>query len=354
MSGNKLLTLAAEEVLTHIANLEQFGKFAQPELAKRILLDFAFALRNNSSSKMIDSKNIPLNLLVSRYKDFSISYLEITESERDMVLDSIEDELLVGKLVEAGKHRHPQWQAGWEENLLQIQTNLDGDPAKAIAPKYFKKYPFERWLGKHVKVHTASYEQELLAMLVDSLVTYCALLFPASQVWEFGCGTGHHLLRLSKIIGDQVEYVGLDWADSSQEIIKELAKFETKSRLRGLNFDYFSPDYSITCDSESIFFTVASLEQVGQSHSGFIEFCLDKKPKVVINIEPIAELLGDAREQTLSKKYFEKRNYLKNYLVELRKREKRKEIQILSSMRTGLGSFFIEGYSVIIWTILQD
>ena len=51
----------------------------------------------------------------------------------------------------------------------------------------------------------------------------------------------------------------------------------------------------------------------------------------------------------LSILYFEKRKYLKNYLTYLKQLEKEKKIEIISIQRLYGGSYFIEGYPVVIW-----
>jgi len=51
----------------------------------------------------------------------------------------------------------------------------------------------------------------------------------------------------------------------------------------------------------------------------------------------------------LSILYFEKRKYLKNYLTYLKQLEKENKIEIIKTQRLYGGSYFIEGYPVVIW-----
>ncbi|SVE25301.1 uncharacterized protein METZ01_LOCUS478155, partial [marine metagenome] len=75
------------------------------------------------------------------------------------------------------------------------------------------------------------------------------------------------------------------------------------------------------------------------------------KASIVVNIEPMSEPLDDNELlQYLSIKYFEKRGYLKDYIKKLKKLEKDGKVVINDITRTGIGSLFIEGYSIISWS----
>jgi hypothetical protein len=103
-------------------------------------------------------------------------------------------------------------------------------------------------------------------------------------------------------------------------------------------------------EKNSVAMTIASLEQTGQNFRPFIQYLLDKKPSLVIHIEPIAELLDAGHPlDKLSIEYFRKRNYLDGLLSFLEKLESDSKIQILKKSRSWIGSFFIEGYSVVVW-----
>jgi len=96
--------------------------------------------------------------------------------------------------------------------------------------------------------------------------------------------------------------------------------------------------------------TVASLEQTGSDFKEFIEFIAAQKPGVVIHVEPMWEPLDEGNLlDYLSIKYFEKRKYLnglQNYVEAI---EKDGRATIVNKQRTGIGSFFIDGYSILVW-----
>ena len=100
-----------------------------------------------------------------------------------------------------------------------------------------------------------------------------------------------------------------------------------------------------------MFLTVASLEQTHKNFSKFLDFILKSKPELIINIEPIGEFLDSNNLlDLLSLKYFEKRNYLSGFYGALKALEEQGLIKIHDARRSYLGSLFIDGYSIIVWS----
>lgn len=273
----------------------------------------------------------------------------LSDLERNDLLDHIESLVLSGEFKISGPHRKPDWEAGWGENLGNLASAGRSNFSSEILPKYFGKSNFLRIAGVHVSSASSDeLESELLSVLVDSLVSFLYSSYSAGSLYEFGCGTGHHLVRLRQLL-PEAKLVGLDWTESSQMLLAEISRRLEDALLVGENFDFFSPNTDLVVNNKSIFLTVASLEQVGNAFGPFLDFVLNARPSVVIHVEPIEELLGDTKEEELSKLYFKKRGYLTGYLSALRKLEAQGQLRILAAERTGLGSLFIEGYSVIVW-----
>ncbi len=249
----------------------------------------------------------------------------LTQKETDKVIIQILDTLLDKSLPFSGEHRYKQWEKGWDENLKTGN----------LKPKYFDKYPVTRLNGEFVRGQD---EQESLYSILDDLANRYLTDFPET-ICEFGCGTGHNLVRLRDRF-PHLTYVGLDWTKSSNKLINSLG-------MTGIKFDYFNPKWDMPRGSSV--FTVASLEQVGKKYKKFVKYILKQQPRVVIHIEPIPELLDHTKLiDYLSIKYMEKRKYL-DYLRSL---EKRGHIMIHEARRSGIGSMFIDGYSVIVWSPL--
>ncbi len=142
----------------------------------------------------------------------------------------------------------------------------------------------------------------------------------------------------------------MDWTKASQNIIKEINKLDENNKITGYNFNFFEPDYQINIPESSTVFTCNALEQVGENYKEFINFILDKKPDLCINFEPMPEFLDrNNLIDYLCIKYMEKRKYLKGYLAYLQQLEKENKIEIIYTKRLLGGSYFIEGYPVVIW-----
>jgi hypothetical protein len=258
-----------------------------------------------------------------------MKYKLIGKKEEESVIIHILETLLDNSVPFSGAHRHKQWEKGWGENL---ETGN-------MLPKYFGKYPVQRLNGKFVKGKGKNYEVDMLYTLVDKLAK--KYLSKAKDVYEFGCGTGHNLWRI-KEINPKAKLHGFDWAKSSNKIV-------TSMGFDGQNFDYFKPS-NIKLEKDAAVYTVASLEQVGDKFKPFVSYLLKNKPSVVVHIEPMPELLDSTKLiDYLSIKYMHKRKYLRGFPDYLEELEKKGKIKILEKRRSGIGSLFIDGYSIIVW-----
>lgn len=261
-----------------------------------------------------------------------MKYRKLTKKEEEATLIQIMDTLLDDSIPYSGAHRHKQWEKGWGENLKSME----------ITPKYFGKYPINRLNGEFVYALDKNYEVNKLYELVDALGK--KYLSKVDAIYEFGCGTGHNLLRMRKINPDAL-FVGCDWATSSQKILNSYPD----PHIKGYHFDFFDPG-NLGLKKNSGVYTVAALEQTGKDYVKFVKYLLRKKPSIVVHIEPIPELLDPTNLlDYLSIKYMQKRRYLSGYLDYLRELEKKGKIKIIEARRSGVGSLFVDGYSILIW-----
>jgi trans-aconitate methyltransferase len=276
-------------------------------------------------------------------------YIQDKIAEYNFVHDTITDKdeqsgLLVMLMTEfdkelplAGDHRQSDWEKGWEENLTSGN----------IIPKYFGKHSIVRWKQTLVKAVSPDYEINMLHLIVDWVAD--KYMRDAIGICEFGCGTGHNLQRV-RLVNPDANLVGLDWAESSQEIIDNYAEKTGDINLFSAEFDFFNPDYDTQYVNECIIYTVASLEQTGERYTAFLDYLLTVKPCLCIHIEPVEELLDKKSLLDYTAiKYIRKRGYLTGFLTKLRNLESKGRVEILLTKRTYVGSLFIEGYSVIVW-----
>lgn len=259
-----------------------------------------------------------------------MKYKSVSKQEEEKIIIHILETLLDNSIPFSGSHRHKQWEKGWGENL----------ESGNMIPKYFGKYPYQRLNGKFVRGLGKNYEVAMLYTIVDKLAE--KYLSKAKDVYEFGCGTGHNLWRI-RGVNPHAKLHGFDWAKSSNEMVKDMG-------FDGQNFDYFNPNYKIKLEPNSAVYTVASLEQIGTNFKKFVKYLLKNKPSIVVNIEPMPELLNSRKLiDYLSIKYMHKRKYLRGYPDYLEALEKQGKIKILEKRRSGIGSLFIDGYSIICW-----
>lgn len=262
-----------------------------------------------------------------------MKYRLLTKPEQDKVVIEILETLLDPSLPYSGSHRRKQWETGWGENLKA------GDHT----PRYFGKHKVNRINQKFVIGNSKNFEQNMLYSIVDEL-TY-RYLTGKKDIYEFGCGTGHNLLRIQSI-NNMARYHGFDWTKSSNVLVKKLG-------FHAEQFDFFEPDFTIGLEPDAAVITVAALEQIGTRYEQFLKYIIRNKPSVVVHIEPISELLDPTNLlDYLSIKYMKKRKYLEGYLDTLRILEKQDKIKIHEARRSGIGSKFIDGYSIIVWSPL--
>lgn len=270
---------------------------------------------------------------------YNFQYRKSTQQERENFIKKILNVLLDHSVERAGSSRKDQWEKGWKENLDEFN----------LIPKYFGKYKCIRWNQNFIIPLSKNFEENSLSIIQDWL--FDKYLRKAKNIYEFGCGTGHNLLRIRNV-NQNANLWGLDWTNSSQKLVDKI-KNNLDKNIYSHNFDFFKPDNSFMLSKGAIVITIASLEQTGKNFELFINYLLKNKPKLVIHIEPIYELLDKNNLlDYLSLKYFQKRNYLWGLLNYLQKFEIQKKIKIIKAQRTYIGSLFIEGYSVIVWKII--
>jgi trans-aconitate methyltransferase len=190
-------------------------------------------------------------------------------------------------------------------------------------------------------------EYDMLGLIVNFITD--SYLENFSNIYEFGCGTGHNLLRIRNRLPD-VNLIGLDWATSSQALIRQVAVDTSDPKFTGENFDYFKPNRDLKIKDTSAVITVASLEQTGSKFNEFIDYLVAQKPSLVIHIEPMWEPLDETNLMDyLSIKYFEKRSYLNGLQKYIEHLESQGTAEIIKKERTYVGSFYIDGYSLLVW-----
>lgn len=281
--------------------------------------------------------------VAENYGNFEIQCEQLDVEEFRRTIEKVIN-VLKGDLVKSGSQRKTEWNLGWGSNLENFKTTRD---FQSLGPGYFEKSKLLRLDRKWVSPISPNAEQNLLHLIVQTFAVI--FLKSCSSIHEFGCGTGHNLIALRKVLPN-TQLVGLDWVESSQLLVNEISATLKDSMMTSKGFNFFEPDFTFDLPENSGVLTVAALEQTGENFIEFVNYLLAKRPSMVLNVEPIGELLDENDLlDFLSLEYFKKRNYLAGYLDYLRKLETQGKIQIVDTRRTFIGSMFIDGYSVCAW-----
>lgn len=285
----------------------------------------------------------------NKIRKYNFVFREIAPEQRDGYIKKIVSALLSDYIVYAGKHRLKHWEKGWGQNFDELNDKTE---IKSITPHYFGKYDVVRINQRLVRPLKKNFEQNSLSVIQDWL--FDKYLRKSENIYEFGCGTGHNLFR-ARAVNRRANIWGLDWATSSQKIIRKLAREGFDKKLFAKKFDFFNPDKNFKLGKNSAVYTIAALEQTGLNYKKFIDYLLINKPEICIHVEPIAELLDENNLlDYLSIKYFQKRKYLSGFLDYLKELRGRKKIKIIKAQRSFIGSLFIDGYSIIVWQPIYE
>lgn len=278
----------------------------------------------------------------------SLEYQEVDQYAEENLIQSINSEIDRKIFEVAGPHRLPVWESGWGENYEEYKNSND---VSHLIPKYFSKYKVNRLCQKFIVAESFNFEINILRALQHWI--FSSYLMESQVIYEFGCGTGHNLLFLNEILPGR-KIVGLDWSNSSQRILELVSQRNPKIKLEWNRFDYFSQENELEIEPEASFVTVASLEQIGDSFTSFVNFVLLNKPKIVIHIEPFPDLLDPMNPvDVTSLRYMRLRNYIEGYFQYLKSLENQGRVRIITFRRSFVGSKYVDGYTLLIWQVLN-
>lgn len=245
-------------------------------------------------------------------------------------------------LTVSGPHRADDWERGWNQNLREFAAAA-GDPAMLV-PKY-NHHLVLRLRGDYVRVADPRFEYAVYTALRHFL--FAKWFVDLDRVVEYGCGTGTSLMLLAQQL-PHLSLCGLDWAPSSQQILARLGTSLGRT-IDAARFDMFAPT-PVELGPRCGVFTSAALEQIGERHDALLEHWLQGEPAIGVHLEPVFELYDEnVLFDDVARRYHTRRNYLRGFLPKLRELAAAGRIEILAEHRTGLGSFFHEGYSVVVW-----
>jgi SAM-dependent methyltransferase len=287
----------------------------------------------------------PTPYVANRIDGYQFDYRTLGPGERDFYIRKIVEVLCSPDVTRAGEARLGQWEAGWGEHIGLVAEGFD---RAALVPKYFGKFPVVRWKQNFIAPADHRFEYRTFAAIQDWL--FEKYFSKMNAVYEFGCGTGHNLLRV-RDVNPKADLWGLDWTEASQKVLARLKQVGIDDKIRGHRFNFFDPDDNFAIAPGSGVYTAAALEQIGDRCQPFINYLLTKRPEMCVHIEPITELLDENNLiDYLSNAYCRKRNYLSGFVRYLKALEQDGRIKIHMARRTLIGSLFLDGYSVVAWS----
>jgi hypothetical protein len=182
---------------------------------------------------------------------------------------------------------------------------------------------------------------------VFQLWLFQTYLKDVEHIYEFGCGPCHNLVTLAQLYPDK-NITGLDWAKASVDIANKLGSVYGW-KVKGKSFDFFAPDNSFKIQENSAVITIGGLEQTGQNFGAFIRYIMEKRPKLVIHVEPLLEWYDENNlVDYLAIRFHKYRKYLEGLVLWLEEAASRGQVKILKRNRCYFGSLYHD-YSLLVW-----
>lgn len=253
------------------------------------------------------------------------------------------EEIILAVLKEINKKRGlppPDiWEKAWGDILDKAKlANTKEELLECLTPPYFG-YTLYRLNGNYVSGDSNT-ERDYYKTLKEGLIKeFCK---DADTIIEFGAGSGHNLIQIHEIFPDK-KVIGCDRSANAVATYDEIARV-VSSNISGMRFDMLEEHEPMDLSRTAVL-TFHSMEQLGTSFNNFLNFLYNSNPMVCVHVEPIIELYDENKLfDYLAILYHKSRNYLDGYLTELLKLP-----LDLNSHRTGFGSTYHEGYSMVVW-----
>lgn len=274
--------------------------------------------------------------IIDRYKLVCVTSSELTVIESNL-------KNLIKKFSTTKSKNIKKWEIGWKENLIELINSKDFE--RALIPKYLTK---SKYLRVNDKYYKAPHVNDI--PLIHHTVIACLLRelpeIDFDQVVELGAGSCNN----AKLINDLFPSVPLlltDWSSESISIANHLNTI-ISSKISGAFYDFFALKNAVNL-ANSLVITVHSLEQIGSDMS-ILDRILEKRPKLILNIEPIVENYKTTSELgPFLIDLHNQREYLSGFPRWLSAKANSGKIRILKSGKVSIGTEISEPYSFYIW-----
>lgn len=203
--------------------------------------------------------------------------------------------------------------------------------------------------GRYEIPTSQSFEFSLLTVLRS-------LLFPmafsqCAAVHEFGCGSGHNLWHVGKQLPGKA-LKGYEWSTAALEVVRKIEQWQGL-KIETEQFDLFDPTVGTLLPEDCGVLTVGALEQTGVRWKPWLDWLLQRRPKVVLHIEPIVELYNDNDLfDYVALRYHRRCGFLQGYLPELMRLNQEKKIEVHVAHKIPFGAFYHDAYTYVAWSPL--
>ena len=283
------------------------------------------------------------DVIAAEADNYDFSYERLAQDQRDDVILGILERL--DGFTQVGAQRHGIWESAWSDVAKRYDDS--GEDLAALDPPFMGATPVLRVGGDYARPHVAAFETHWFRVLRRWLIaTY---LKGRSRVCEFGCGSGFNLVTLAQM-SPRTQLVGLDWSPSVVQLMDRIG-VRHGFPLTGRHFDFFNPDPAFEFGgSDDVAMTFCALEQTGDRYGIFIDWLLERKPGLVLSMEPAIEFYNPTSlVDHLAIRYHTGRKYLNGYYTRIAELAEKGVVEIIARRRLGFGSLYHEGYSLLIW-----
>lgn len=274
--------------------------------------------------------------IIDRYK-----LVRVTSSELSVIELNLKN--LIEKFTNTRSRNIQKWENGWKENLIEVINSKDFE--RALIPKYLTKSKYLRVNGKYYKALQVNdiplIHHDVIASLLRKLPK-----IDFDKIVELGAGSCNNAKLINNLF-PSTPLLLTDWSSESISIANQLNTI-ISNKISGAFYDFFALENAVDL-SNCLVITVHSLEQIGSDMS-VLERILEKKPKLILNIEPIIEDYKTTSEAgSLMIDLHNRREYFTGFPSWLSAKAQNNKLRILQSGKVRIGTEISEPYSFYIW-----
>lgn len=274
--------------------------------------------------------------IIARYE-----LVRVTSSELSIIESNLKN--LIEKFTNTRSRNIQKWEIGWKENLIEVINSKDFE--RALIPKYLTKSKYLRVNGKYYKAPQVNdlplIHHHVIASLLGKLPK-----IDFDKIVELGAGSCNNAKLINNLF-PSTPLLLTDWSSESISIANHLNTI-ISNKISGAFYDFFALDNAVDL-SNCLVITVHSLEQIGSDMS-VLERILEKKPKLILNIEPIIEDYNTTSEAgSLMIELHNRREYFTGFPSWLSAKAQSNKLRILQSGKVRVGTEISEPYSFYIW-----